>query len=213
MMPSSALWARRSCWTRLCSGASASRRRRTATKSPARLGPDEYHENINNSVFTNRLVQWHLEQALKLLGWLADNAPDTARRLVKSLDLSEMRLARWQDIVDKMYIPFDSERQLHIQFDSFFDLEYIPVLDYQPRVGGIWPFLGHERALRSQVIKQADVVMLMALLGEEVGSQDVMLNNFKTYYPRTDHGSSLSPAIHAWVAARLGAGRYRLRDV
>ncbi len=168
------------------------------------IGPDEYHENINNSVFTNRLAQWHLEQALKLLGWLADNAPDTARRLVKSLDLSEMRLARWQDVVDKMYIPFDRERQLHIQFDGFFDLEYIPVLDYQPRVGGIWPFLGHERALRSQVIKQADVVMLMALLGEEVGPREVMLNNFKTYYPRTDHGSSLSPAIHAWVAARLG---------
>ena len=168
------------------------------------IGPDEYHENIDNSVFTNRLAQWHLEQALALLDWLESNAPDVACRLRESLDLSDMRLARWQDISERMYIPFDCGRQIHVQFDGFFDLEYIPVLDYQPRVGGIWPLLGHERALASQVIKQADVVMLMALLGEQVGTRDVLVNNFHTYYPRTDHGSSLSPAIHAWVAARLG---------
>lgn len=168
------------------------------------IGPDEYHENIDNSVFTNRMVQWHLDQALTLLDWLQANAPDAASRLIESLDLSDTRRARWRDIVEGMYIPFDSERQIHVQFDGFFDLEYIPVLDYQPRVGGIWAFLGHKRALQSQVIKQADVVMLVALLGNKVGSREVLLNNFNTYYPRTDHGSSLSPAIHAWVAARLG---------
>ena len=168
------------------------------------IGPDEYHENIDNSVFTNRMVQWHLDQALQLHDWLRQNAPDVGSALVDSLDLSDARLATWRDIVKRMYIPFDSERQIHVQFDGFFDLEYIPALDYQPRVGGIWSFLGHERALQSQVIKQADVVMLMALLGDEVGSRKVLLNNFKTYFPRTDHGSSLSPAIHAWVAARLG---------
>ncbi len=175
------------------------------------IGPDEYHENIDNSVFTNRLAQWHLEQALALLGWLEANAPDVACRLVASLDLTEARLARWRDIVARMHIPFDSERGIHVQFDGFFDLEYVPVLEYRPRVGGIWHMLGHERALRSQVIKQADVVMLMALLGAEVGPAEVLRNNFETYYPRTDHGSSLSPAIHAWVAARLGLGEIAWR--
>ena len=168
------------------------------------IGPDEYHENIDNSVFTNRLVQWHLRQALDLLGWLEEKAPETAQRLAAALDLSASRLESWRDIIDRMHIPFDDEKQIHVQFDGFFDLEYIPVMQYEPRVGGIWGFLGHERVLRSQVIKQADVVMLMALLGDDVGSKDVMLNNFQTYYRRTDHGSSLSPSIHAWVAARLG---------
>ena len=70
--------------------------------------------------------------------------------------------------------------------------------------------LGHKRTIQSQVIKQADVVMLMALLGEGIGTpgeadvHQVMLNNWNTYYPRSDHGSSLSPAVHARVAARLG---------
>jgi kojibiose phosphorylase len=168
------------------------------------IGPDEYHENIPNSVFVNRMTQWHLQQALKLLAWLKQHAPQQHARLSEQLKLTPERLAKWQDIIDRMYIPFDDEKQIHVQFDGFFDLEYIPVLKYEPRVGGIWPMLGHERALQSQVIKQADVVMMMALLGEEVGPREVMVNNFNTYYPRTDHGSSLSPAMHAWVAARLG---------
>jgi trehalose/maltose hydrolase-like predicted phosphorylase len=168
------------------------------------IGPDEYHENIPNSVFVNRMVVWHLEQALNLLTWLGENAPTDAARLTQQLGLSEERLVHWQDIIAKMYIPFDNDKQIHVQFDGFFDMEYIPVPKYEPRVGGIWGFLGHERALQSQVIKQADVVMLMALLGDAVGDRQVMLNNWQTYYPRCDHGSSLSPAMHAWVAARLG---------
>ena len=103
-----------------------------------------------------------------------------------------------------MLIPFDDEQQIHVQFEGFFDLEVIPVQKYEPRVGGIWGYLGYERASNAQVIKQADVVMLMALLGDAVGSRDVMLNNWNIYYPRCDHGSSLSPAMHTWVAARLG---------
>lgn len=122
------------------------------------IGPDEYHENIDNSVFTNRLVQWHLSRALDLLAWLRSQAPATADRLSAALDLSGPRLDRWRDIIDNMHIPFNDEEQIHVQFDGFFDLEYIPVAKYQPRVGGIWGLLGHERILGSQVIKQADVV-------------------------------------------------------
>ena len=168
------------------------------------IGPDEYHENISNSVFVNFMVVWHLKEALKLLTWLKQEASEQAQVLIDKLALSSERVAKWQDIIDRMYIPFDEEKQIHVQFDGFFDMEYIPVQKYEPRVGGIWGYLGHERALQSQVIKQADVVMLMALLGDEIGSQEVMLNNWKTYYPRCDHGSSLSQAMHTWVAARLG---------
>ena len=168
------------------------------------IGPDEYHEHVNNNVFTNRMVKWHLQQALDLLDWLQAHAPEDHQRLVDQLDLNSTRLDRWRDIIEHIVIPFDEEKQIHIQFDGFFDLEYIPVQKYEPRVGGIWGYLGHERALGSQVIKQADVVMMMALLGDEVGSRNVLLNNWNTYYSRCDHGSSLSPAMHARVAARLG---------
>ncbi len=167
------------------------------------IGPDEYHENIDNSVFVNRMVVWHLQTALRLWDWLSAHFPDDARRMGVQLGLTPTRLDQWRDIITRMVLPFDAARQIHVQFDGFFDLEYIPVPRYEPRVGGVWPILGHERALASQVIKQADVVMMMALLGDEIGPREVMLNNWNTYYPRTDHGSSLSPAVHAWVAARL----------
>ncbi len=167
------------------------------------IGPDEYHENIDNSVFTNRMVVWHLEQAFDLLKWLQTNAPADYQRLIKQLDLNDQRLAKWVDVVEKMYIPFDEQKQIHIQFPGFFDMEYVPVPHYEPRTASVQAIIGHHRTIQTQVIKQADVVMLMALLGDKLASRDVMVNNWNTYFPRTDHGSSLSPAIHAWVASRL----------
>lgn len=168
------------------------------------IGPDEYHENVDNSVFTNRMVVWHLQTALNVLDWLRAHAPEGTERLAQLLDLSAARMAHWRDIIEKMVIPFDEERQIHVEFPGFFDLEYIPVHLYEPRQTSVQAILGHMRTLQTQVIKQADVVMLMALLGDELASRQVMLNNWNTYYPRTDHGSSLSPAVHARVAARLG---------
>ncbi|MBZ0281922.1 MAG: beta-phosphoglucomutase [Anaerolineae bacterium] len=168
------------------------------------IGPDEYHENIDNSIFTNRMVVWHLNEALKLLDWLNANAPADAKRLIQALDLTPARLDKWRDIIANMFIPFDEKQQIHIQFPGFFEMEFIPVPHYEPRTLSVQAILGHYRSIQTQVIKQADVVMLMALLGEELAPRDVLLNNFNTYYPRTDHGSSLSPAMHAWVASQLG---------
>ncbi len=174
------------------------------------IGPDEYHENIDNSVFVNRMVVWHLQTAFSVLDWLKAHAPADHQRLVAALKLTPERLALWLDITQRMFIPFDPTASIHVQFPGFFDMEYIPVPHYTPRIGSVQAMLGHARTIQTQVIKQADVVMLMALLGESVGVPDgfnvreVMLNNWNTYYPRTDHGSSLSPAMHAWVAARLG---------
>jgi len=174
------------------------------------IGPDEYHENIDNSVFVNRMAQAHLKSALDVLAWLKTNDSVAADRLIAALDLNTTRLDKWRDIVAKMFIPFDHEKAIHIQFPGFFDMEYIPVPHYQPRTTSVQAILGHARSIQTQVIKQADVVMMMALLGHELSIPEgfdplqVMLNNWNTYYPRTDHGSSLSPAMHAWVAARLG---------
>ncbi len=174
------------------------------------IGPDEYHENIDNSVFVNRMVTWHLQAALDLLDWLKQHAPADADRLMAVLKLTPERLDHWRDVIVRMYIPFDSEKQIHVQFPGFFEMEYIPVPDYNPRVTSVQAILGHKRTIQSQVIKQADVVALIALLGDQfdvpagLDVQQVKINNWNTYYPRCDHGSSLSPAMHAWVAARLG---------
>ena len=168
------------------------------------IGPDEYHEDVNNNVFTNRMARWHLEAAQQVWGWLSAQHPDRARALAGALTLDAAAFERWQHVIDHLYIPFDSARQIHIQYDDFFDLEPVDVLAFEPRVASLQTVFGFEAVQHLRIIKQADVVMMMALLGEQVGSPAVLGNNWDTYYPVCDHGSSLSPAVHAWVAARLG---------
>jgi len=63
--------------------------------------------------------------------------------------------------------------------------------------------LGRERTQHSQVVKQADVVALLGLLPEEFEGNSAA-KNFRYYSSRCGHGSSLSPAMHGLVAARLG---------
>jgi kojibiose phosphorylase len=63
--------------------------------------------------------------------------------------------------------------------------------------------LGAERVQQTQIIKQADVVMLLATLGAWYAPA-VCEANLRYYEPRCAHGSSLSPPIHALLAARIG---------
>jgi trehalose/maltose hydrolase-like predicted phosphorylase len=98
---------------------------------------------------------------------------------------------------------FDPTTQLFDQFAGYFGLEEIDVVTQR---GGAMPIdarLGPERTRRSKATKQADVVALSALLWDQ-WPLAVHEANFRYYEPRTAHGSSLSPALHALVAARLG---------
>jgi trehalose/maltose hydrolase-like predicted phosphorylase len=170
------------------------------------IGPDEYHENVDNSVFTNSLVKWHLGQAIHVYRWLADNRAEDFARLSETLSLSEADIAQWQTIIDKLFIPMSDENGgVFEQFEGFFDrLKPFNLEDYVPRTKNIDWMLGQELMQSTRVIKQADVVMLMAVLGETLGDHDFLMRNWETYLPVVDHGSSLSPSIHAWVASRLG---------
>lgn len=168
------------------------------------IGPDEYHENINNPVYTNRMVVWHLQHAFKTLNWLRTNLPEKAQALQSTLHITDEVQAKWQDIIAKMYIPRYEPLNVYEQFDGFFDKDEVNLALYTPRVTAMDVILGHQRTNASQVIKQADVVMMIALLGDELGDHEELMRNWRVYVPRTAHGSSLSQAMHAWAAARLG---------
>lgn len=168
------------------------------------IGPDEYHDHVDNNAFTNYLVQWHLETALSLWERLQTDHPAIAAELGTRLNLSEARLAKWADIVARIWVPFDPETKLLEQADGFFQLESIDLADYEPRQQSMQAILGIEGASRRQVLKQADVLMLLYLLGDRF-DRETLEKNWDYYNPRTDHtyGSSLSPAIHAILACHL----------
>jgi kojibiose phosphorylase len=75
--------------------------------------------------------------------------------------------------------------------------------DLEPRTKSVDAILGWSRLTQSQIIKQADVVMLLFLLGDDF-PREVHEANFRFYEPRTTHDSSLSPSFHALAAARFG---------
>jgi len=96
------------------------------------------------------------------------------------------------------------------QFSGYFDLEDIDLKNYSGRSVPMDVVLGRERTQHSQVLKQADVVALLGLLPEEFEG-DSAVKNFRYYSSRCGHGSSLSPAMHGLVAARLGDTATALR--
>jgi beta-phosphoglucomutase len=180
------------------------------------IGADEYHEQVNNNTFTNRMVQWHLEKAVAVYDWLQRTFPvgaasalqNRAAELAQKLQLTPERLLRWQAIIAQMYIPDDPETGLIEQFEGFFQLKDIDLNDYEPRDRSIQAVLGIDETNQRQVLKQPDVLMLLYLMRDTQASPyDVLQKNWNYYAHRTDitYGSSLGPAIHAILAADLSA--------
>jgi trehalose/maltose hydrolase-like predicted phosphorylase len=129
--------------------------------------------------------------------------PDRAAALREKLALDDDEFADWRDAIQRIVIGLDPATGIYEQFAGFHKLEPIDLTAYADRTVPIDVVIGRERTLRSQAVKQADVVALIALLPEEF--PDAMSEaNFRYYEPRCAHGSSLSAGMHALVAARLG---------
>src|SRR5213080_2786818 len=71
------------------------------------IGPDEWHEHVNNNAYTNYMAKWNIQVAIDALRWLKSTAPDKAKKLTQQLDLHEKRLARWYDVIAYIRIPQD----------------------------------------------------------------------------------------------------------
>jgi kojibiose phosphorylase len=175
------------------------------------IGPDEYHETVDDNAYTNVMAQWNLERAADAVEWLRAERPDAWRAIADRVHIDRDEPASWRRIAGAMVTGFDPRTNLFEQFAGFFQLEALDLEAYRARTLPIDIILGHDRTQRSQVVKQADVVALSALLWDRF-PYAVHAANFHYYEPRTAHGSSLSPAFHALVAARLGdtelAARY-----
>lgn len=169
------------------------------------IGPDEYHEHVDNSVFTNRMVQWHLRTAVQAYVWLSQSHPGQAADLAHRLGLTAERLAHWREVAERIVVLHDPETGLMEQFEGFFALRDLDLTAYEPRERSMQAILGIEGANAHQVLKQADVLMLLYLLRDHYDLK-VLQANWDYYAPRTDHtyGSSLGPAIHAIAACALG---------
>jgi trehalose/maltose hydrolase-like predicted phosphorylase len=159
------------------------------------IGPDEYHVGVDDNMFTNVMARWNLRRAAALL----DGGVETAERPPDPAALA----ARWRELADRVVDGYDPRTGRHEQFRGYDALEPLLVTGLARPPVAADLLLGPERVAASQIVKQADVLMAHHLVPRELpaGSLEADLDY---YAPRTAHGSSLSPAIHASLLARAG---------
>lgn len=168
------------------------------------IGPDEYHEHVDNNAYTNRLAQWNLQAALDVLEWLEQRAPAKARELAGRLDLSEKRLQKWREVIEKVYLRIEPSGLIE-QFEGYYQRKDVDLAALEPRTRSAQEIFGIEGCNETQVLKQPDVLMLQYLLRNDYSDESVRVN-YDYYTPRTDHtyGSSLGPSIMTIMACDVG---------
>jgi alpha,alpha-trehalose phosphorylase len=166
-------------------------------------GPDEYNTVVNNNAYTNLMARENLRYASQTVEALRATHPDAYNALVLKTALDVSELAAWTRAADSMYIPYDENLKIIPQDDSFLDRE---PWDFRNTPRDHYPLLLFYHPLniyRKQVIKQADVVLAMFLLGDAF-SPGEKKRNFEFYDPLTTGDSSLSSCVEAIIAAQVG---------
>ena len=169
------------------------------------IGPDEYHERVNNNFYTNQMVKRTVELALEVISFYEEYAPERLTVYFHKEDKDRVK-ALWQDFVARLYIPQPNKtNQLIEQFDGYFSLEDVDVATVASRLLHPREYWGgaYGVAADTQVIKQADVILLLALFAQEF-PQNVLEQNWQYYEKRTEHGSSLSACMYAILASKIG---------
>lgn len=169
------------------------------------IGPDEWHEHVNNNAFTNYMARQNIVDAVNDLRWLERTAPAKARDLLQQLNLTEERLQHWDDVIKKLRVPQDPQTKVFEQFDGFSKLEELDQSQFQGRKDSYQGIMGIHAVQKYRIIKQADVLMLLTVLNQQF-DEETKRANWDYYYPITDHdyGSSLTPAFHVILACELG---------
>ena len=166
-------------------------------------GPDEYNTVVNNNAYTNLMARENLRYAAQTVEALRATKPDAYAALVHKTELEYSEVEAWMRAAEGMYVPYDEKLKIIPQDDNFLDGE---PWDFQNTPRDHYPLLLFYHPLniyRKQVIKQADVVLAMFLLGDAYSLEEKK-RNFDFYDPLTTGNSSLSSCVEAIIAAQAG---------
>ena len=166
------------------------------------IGPDEFHENVNNNAFTNMLAKWNLLIAYKMHQKLKKSDPSRFKKLIQKIGLSEREASEWKKISTHLSIKMD-KNQIIEQFDGFFRKKKINIANWDEN---FMPIIRRKMSPRdyykTQLVKQADVLMLLYLFSD-VFTFRTKKQNYDYYIDRTLHKSSLSLSICALMAIEV----------
>ena len=175
------------------------------------IGPDEFHEHVNNNAYTNFLVKWHLKLAVTLYKFFRKRDLEDFTALCLRLSLEPEEIGQWHEISNKLKFSIDAESGLIEQFDGYFDLKDFVITRHDRKGRPVLPpGITYRNIGRTRLIKQADVLMLF-LLFPHAFSDEVKLANYDFYEKRALHKSSLSHCTHAMVGLAVGNRQHAYR--
>ena len=166
-------------------------------------GPDEYNTVVNNNAYTNVMARENLRYAAQTVESLLATHPEAYNALVHNTGLEPSEVEAWTRAAERMYVPYDEKLGIIPQDDSFLDREPWDFRNTPPDRYPLLLFYHPLNIYRKQVIKQADVVLAMFLLGAAF-SPEAKQRNFAFYDPLTTGDSSLSSCVEAIIAAQVG---------
>jgi maltose phosphorylase len=167
-------------------------------------GPNEYENNVNNNWYTNTIAVWTLKFTREAITYVKNEHSARFGEIARKASFDEKEeVAKWTDIIEKMYFPEDTKRGLFLQQDGFLDKELLKVTDLRAEDRPINQKWSWDRILRSCFIKQADVLQGLYFFEDQYDIATIR-ENFDFYEPMTVHESSLSPCVHVILASKLG---------
>ncbi|MEE8359892.1 MAG: glycosyl hydrolase family 65 protein [Candidatus Omnitrophota bacterium] len=168
------------------------------------IGPDEFHEETNNNAYTNILAKWNLLRAIELYRLFCRENPKETKRVAKKINLKNGELKDWRNIAARLITHIYKKNNIIEAFDGYFDLKDILITQLDPNLMPIFPKGVTSRNVgKTQLVKQADVVMLLYLFSDIFGDT-IKKKSYFYYAKRTMHKSSLSPSVHAIVGNDAG---------
>ena len=161
------------------------------------VGPDEYHERVNNNAYTNRMAKFVFESAVQLLQYAKEKG------ICGQFDDNLQTV--FADSAAKLRQQMPDERGVIEQFDGYFHLEDTDIETLRSRLRDPREYWGgaHGVASDTQILKQADVVAMLSVFRNDFDIE-VMKQNLTYYAPRTEHGSSLSACMYSLLSCYTG---------
>lgn len=162
-------------------------------------GPDEYCGITNNNLYTNVMVQHNLHLAQQAAQDLKEKCPVTYQRL----HITEDEVRGWAHLREIISWPHDPITGHLTTDDTFHLLESVDISLFKQGDEASYHNVCFDRLQRYQVVKQADVLLLMTRF-PELFSEEEKQTAWKDFEPICLHDSTLSFASHALFAFRNG---------
>ena len=167
------------------------------------MGPDEFHMMVNNNCYTNYLGKKMFEYTLLVLAEMEREAPKLYAKAVAKVQLRPDEPRDWKRMAEKMRILKDEETGIYEQHDGYFDLPHVDVKSIPMSEVPIYKHWAYIRLFRMDMLKQPDFLNLPYFFSQDFTMEEKR-KNYEFYEARTSHESSLSPSLHAILAAELG---------